>query len=288
MTDRIMLIGGPDSGKTNYLGRAWKKLRDGGSALTITKMPADITYVEDALNHLLQGEFAPRSDLNFEEGEREFHVSVALATGGPDVELVVPDVTGELWKRAVDTTEIPDAWMKQLGDAGGALLFVRIQSDLNVAPLDWVTQRKFLTHVGDDGRTKEEYKVPTQVALCELIRFLEYSLPRSGEHPPRVAVVVTAWDRLDVETAAAGPDALLKSEYPLFAGRITDANLDVRVFGVSILGGDLDEAKFKQQFLDGDLEKAGYVVNRDEAGALARSADISLPIAWVVEGMGDA
>lgn len=288
MTDRIMLIGGPDSGKTNYLGRVWKKLRDGGGALSIATMPPDITYVEDALNHLLQGEFAPRSDKNLEEGGREFHVSVQHADGSNPVELVVPDVSGELWKHAVDTTEIPDAWMKQLETAGGALLFVRIQSDQNVAPLDWVTQRRFLQHLGADGRTTEEYKVPTQVALCELIRFLELTLEHVDERPPRVAVVVTAWDRLDAETSDAGPDAFLKSEYPLFAGRITDTNLEVRVFGVSILGGDLGEAAFKEQFLGGDLEKAGYVVTRDEAGALARSTDISLPIAWVVEGIDDA
>ncbi|PZO52404.1 MAG: hypothetical protein DCF16_09465 [Alphaproteobacteria bacterium] len=288
MTDRIMLIGGPDSGKTNYLGRAWKKLRDGGGALSVATMPLDISYVEDALNHLLQGEFAPRSDKNLEEGGREFHVSVAHARGGCPVELVVPDVSGELWKRAVDSTEIPDAWMKQLEEAGGALLFVRIHSDQNVAPLDWVTQRKFLKHLGADGRTVEEYRVPTQVALCELIRFLEYTLAHDDERPPRVAVVVTAWDRLDAQTSDAGPDAFLRSEYPLFAGRITDTSLDVRVFGVSILGGDLDEASFKQQFLDGELEKAGYVVSHDEAGAQQRTTDISLPIAWVVEGMVSA
>ncbi len=287
MTDRIMLIGGPDSGKTNYLGRVWKKLRDGGGALSVQAAPADISYVEDALNHLLVGEFAPRSATGL-EGGREFHVAVVHADGSGPVEIVVPDVSGELWKRAVETTEIPENWMQQMNEARGALLFVRIHSDQNVEPLDWVTRRKFLQHVGPDGRTTEEYKVPTQVALCELIRFLELTLEEDAGRRPRVAVVVTAWDRLDAEASNAGPEAFLRAEYPLLAGRLTDTSLDVRVFGVSILGGDLADNDFKQRFLDGDLAQAGYVISHDEAGELTQTVDISLPIAWVVEGMGDA
>ena len=47
----IMLIGGPDSGKTNYLARLWKALQSGSGRLKSVESP-EIKYVEEALAHL--------------------------------------------------------------------------------------------------------------------------------------------------------------------------------------------------------------------------------------------
>ena len=285
MTDRIMLIGGPDSGKTNYLGRFWQKLSAGNGALSTQAPPADIRYVEEALSHLLLGEFAPRSDLNLEEGGREFEVAVVHSGSAEPVEIIVPDVSGELWKKAVETTELPAAWMDRMRSSDGALLFVRVHSGQNVEPPDWVASQKLLELVGT-GDAGTDYKIPTQVSLCELLRFLEYTLGTESGARGRVAVVITAWDLLDGEAASASPETYLRKQFPLFAGRLTDTTLDVRVFGVSILGGDLGDGDFKKKFLDGDMAKAGYAVSLDGAGSVVKTDDISAPVAWVVEGVG--
>lgn len=287
MSDRIMLIGGPDSGKTNYLARLWQKLKAGDGCLRAPKPPSDITYVEDALAHLLQGEFAPRTQTGTEDTQRTFEVTVAPTRGGKAVELVVPDVSGELWKNAVDTTELPASWMNQLRQASGALLFLRVHSKLNIEPLDWVTSQKLLTHAPVDEAELPK-GMPTQVALCELLRYLEAELGNDNEAKPRVAVVITAWDLLDDETAAAGPMSYLRRQFPLFAGRVSDADLDVRVFGVSIIGGDLADEDFKRDYLKSDPAAAGFVVFSGEAEAVERSADIALPVDWVVESVSSA
>ena len=60
----------------------------------------------------------------------------------------------------------------ELRRADGALLFIRVASGQDVRPLDWVTSRKLLEKIG----VQEELGLPTQVMLCELIRFLEISL----------------------------------------------------------------------------------------------------------------
>lgn len=284
MADRIMLIGGPDSGKTNYLGRLWQKLIAKDGELRAPKAPKDIVYVEEALNHLLQGEFAPRTDKNIEEGERDFCVPVVLADGSNNVELVVPDVSGELWKNAIENVELPAEWMDQLNNSSGALLFIRVLSKLNIEPLDWVTSRALLSHSGGDG-SSEDHAMPTQVVLCELLRLLEIELGKQGSGKARVAVVVTAWDLLDEETANQGPEAFLKKQYPIFSGKLSDTELDIRVFGVSILGGDLGDEDFKREFLRGGLSTAGYSVGVGEEGEVSRSNDVSAPLAWVVEGI---
>ena len=281
----IVLIGGLDTGKTNFLARLWEALRSGEGKLVALSPPGDIKYVEEALAHLLQGEFAPRSDRNLAERRSDFTISVA-PTREPEagVEIIVPDVTGELWKSAVETSEIPNEWMEQLKQSVGALLFVRVLSEENVAPLDWVTAKRLLSQTEVDDAEAE--KIPTQVFLCELLRFLEHTLkPAAGWTLPRVAVVVTAWDLLDEGLSRAGPSSYLRAEYPLFAGRLKDTRkLDVRVFGVSVVGGDLgvDEA-FRQRFFEGELKDAGYVISDAAPGPLEEH-DITSPVAWLIHG----
>ncbi len=282
MNNRIMLIGGPDSGKTNFLARLWQKLKAGDGTLYAPKPPSDIQYVEDLLAHLLQGEFAPRTEPDSDNATREFSISVAPVGSDAVVDLVVPDVSGELWRDAVDTTELPAEWMEQLRQSAGALLFIRVHSKLNVEPLNWVTSYKLLSH-GADTQNVEVPGMPTQVVLCELLRFLEFALGADVDQTPRVGIVISAWDLLDSETAAAGPAAHLRSEFPLFAGRLTDTSLEVRTFGVSILGGDLADQEFRSSYLKSDPATAGYVVYDAPTGLVERSNDVAFPVTWVTE-----
>jgi hypothetical protein len=278
----IMLIGGPDSGKTNYLARLWKALQSGSSRLKSVDAP-EIKYVEDALAHLLQGSFAPRSEKNIEESRRDFTVMIATQDDAKRVQVVVPDVTGELWKDAVSSSALPSEWMKQLKESSGALLFVRIHSELNVSPLDWVTARDLLKM--DWAQPHQEESIPTQVVLCELLRFLQLTLRRRSDGGlARVAIIVTAWDRLDAAAKESGPNAYIESEYPLFAGKLEDVTtLEVKVFGVSVVGGDLGaDPEFRQKFFEADLDAAGYVVEEVD-GVVREQHDLTLPIAWLAE-----
>jgi hypothetical protein len=278
----IMLIGGPDSGKTNYLARLWKALQSGSGRLKSVESP-EIKYVEEALAHLLQGSFAPRSEKNIEESRRDFTVTMATQDDAKHIAVVVPDVTGELWNNAVSSSELPDEWMNLLKESSGALLFIRVHSDLNVAPLDWVNTRDLLKM--DWAEPPEQGSIPTQVVLCELLRFLQLTLRRQPDGgPPRVAILVTAWDRLDAATKKSGPSTFIESEYPLFAGRLDDvSSLEVKIFGVSVVGGDLEvDPDFRQEFLNGDIDTAGYVVEQIE-GVVRDVHDLTLPIAWLAE-----
>lgn len=284
----IVLVGVPDTGKTNFLARLWEALRGGKGTLVCPTPPDNIKYVEDALGHVLQGSFAPRSNKNIGESRSDVLIPVTMAgaTDGSPTDLLVPDVTGELWKKAVETLEMPAQWMEDLQGASGAMLFLRVLSDEIVAPLDWITARGVLR--GTLALPKEKEGLPTQVELCELLRFLELSLkPHPDGSPPRVAIIVTAYDLLDAEKAALGPSRYLEREYPLFAGHLRDAKtLSIRTFGASIVGGDLGiDEEFRNQFLDGDISKFGYIV-AEQNGVVETIPDITRPLAWLVQGDG--
>jgi hypothetical protein len=278
MSRSIILLGGPDSGKTNYIGRLWRALDVGAGALHAAEQPENINFVLEVADHLFQGGFAPRSEHS--DARRDFEVVVAATKNGPRARVVVPDISGELWRNAVIDSEIDPDWMNELRQADAALLFVRVNSDQNVRPLDWVTSRKMLERLGGE----EDQGLPTQVMLCELIRFLEISLAnRQDGGLPRLSIVVTAWDIVDPGTFNHGPAAYLEREYPLVAGRLADlTRLDVQIFGLSVVGGDLKyDPNYRQTFLEAGLDDKGWVAVRDENG-WRKNPDVTLPIAWAV------
>lgn len=312
MTKRsIVLLGGPDSGKTNYIGRLWPSFRTRKGVLKAEKLPDDIGYVDRAVEHLMQGSFAPRSDRNLEVGRADFSISVRGENGTGDLtELMVPDISGELWTRTVATSEISQEWLNVLKEAEGAVVFVRARSDQNVQPLDWVTASNILrldsgvntplggtvpehgselaasTGPAEETGMLSEPVLPTQVLLCELLRYLNlYLAERANGERPQVAIVVAAWDLLDQKTREGGPMAYLKQEFPLFAGRLAETGrLDVKLFGLSVVGGDLtDDEDFRTQFLQKHISEQGWVVFQD-GETLSEDKDVMLPIAWAMGG----
>ena len=163
------------------------------------------------------------------------------------------------------------------------LLFIRAHSDLNVEPLDWVASKAMMEHQPTDPQDSES--LPTQVMVCELLRFLELTLAPNGKRLPRVALLVTAWDLLDEEDRNKGPTAYIRQQFPLLAGRLIDCTkLEVRLFGMSVLGGDLKhDAQFISSFRSSSsIDGLGYVVS--ESGTeIKKHSDITLPLAWLIK-----
>jgi hypothetical protein len=277
----VILIGGPDSGKTNYVGRLWPALNAKTGALIAAEQPQDISFVMDTADHLFQGKFAPRTDRN--DLRRDFLITVKTASGEKATSLVIPDISGELWTDAVRDSEIAAEWMSELENAGGALIFVRVLSDQDIRPLDWVTSRKLLATIGQDDADRD--KLPTQVLLCELLRYLELKMRSHTDKKPRISVVVSAWDLIDQERFDAGPVAFLSVEYPMFAGKLEDSNkFEYQVFGLSVVGGDLGrDEEFRNKFFDGSFDEHGWVaVYNPTTKVWEKKADLTLPVAWAL------
>lgn len=273
----ILLVGLPGTGKTNYLARLWASLREGKSAVASTPDSGVIKYVEDALAHLLEGEFAGRTLLDFDDESGTFRIPIRLGNG-PVAELVVPDVDGEMWRGAVENSEISPRWYSELRETSTAILFVRAVSPHNHMPLDWVVSDGILTRIAPDQEV--QVRIPTQVYLCQLLRFLEATIDSDSTGGRKVAVVVTAWDRLDTERRGQSPWQYLESEFPLFHGALRCCeSLIVEAFGVSVVGGDLtDDLAFKNAFLEGgDVHDAGFVVH-----GTTEHKDITFPVAWLL------
>ena len=282
MTASTILIGQPDSGKSNFLGRAWKDMQSPTSALSF--IDADnITYLEELLEHLLKGAFAPRSDKNIEQSRHDITLQVKQTHSGGVNDIVVPDVTGELWKESVANSDLPQNWMTSLENATGAMVFLRVGSEENHQPLDWVTSRRLLAQIGN---SENSAVIPTQVVYAELLRFLQTRLGRNVPGARRkVAIAITAWDQLDPEYRARSPIAFLRKEFPLLAGKIENiTGLDVGLFGISVVGGDLQNDKaFLSEYQSGDISDFGYTMIVGPDGTVSKKRDLTIPLAWLME-----
>ena len=281
MTTNIVLVGGPNSGKSNYIARLWVSLSKDEGRLFAPTTPVKIDYVEKLVEHLFAGKFAPRSDSSLHEEGNDLVVDVAMREANPAVSasLVVPDVLGEVWKNAVANSHLPQRWHDLLSTTTSALLFVHANSPNNCDALDWVTAGDLLA--AGMGSADDANEIPTQVAMCELLRMLEDLLSKE-ESKPRVAVIIAAWDKLDTRERTSAPIKYLDKQFPLFAGRLRDAlDIDVRVFGLSVVGGDLSEPDFRQRLLETGVPGQGYVVF-EHAGAVEEIKDVTLPIQWLL------
>jgi len=180
----VVFVGGTDAGKTNFICRLWMALQTGDCSLEMTGTPQEISYVESAIAHIHQGKFAPRTDKNVEVGRTSmtFSVTPSDSTDTEPKAIFIPDVHGEIWENAVATSELSEQWMSILESASSAILFVRVNSESIVQPLDWVTSHQLMAYASGDA---PETKMPTQVMLCELLRFLEIKLQRRDGAPCR-------------------------------------------------------------------------------------------------------
>ncbi|WP_234086911.1 hypothetical protein [Azonexus sp. R2A61] len=277
----VILVGGPNSGKSNFLARLWGALVKHEGALRAPLPPDKIEYVEKLLHHLLIGQFAPRSETTLEESEHDLAIGIThIDRNDISADLVVPDVRGELWKKVVSSSEIPPKWLEIIKGTESALLFVRALCEENCDPLDWVTAKELLA--SGLGENEAVDAIPTQVSLCELLRMLENTLSKANGKP-KVAIIVTAWDALPPDIRTQSPLTYIQEQFPLFAGRLRDSSdVHIRTFGLSILGGDVGNAQFREQYLNGGgLKGAGYVVF-EENGQIIQDKDVTHPIQWLI------
>ena len=281
----VLLVGASDAGKSNYLYRFWLACHSRSGQLRADNLPEEMQYLQDGVAYLNEGRFAPKTTIG------SHNLVTIPVTGTVEQQdfrgvLVVPDCYGEEWMDIYRKREWSNKWEDMLHDSAGCLVFLRVDSDQNVAPLDWMTCAKYYGSAENIPDVDGTEDVPTQVVLVEWLQFLQaaFSGPHQQHRRPRFGIVITAWDLVPVEQTESGPHAYLEANYPLLAQFIETncEDYDIGVFGVSIVGGDLDrEPEFRKSFKAGNPDESGYVVH-SLLGTPQRSLDLTLPVAWAL------
>jgi len=280
VTSNILFIGGPGSGKSNYLFRCWVAIERELGRLIKNGLPEDLDYLNAGAADLLEGRFAPHTS---RDSGVTCRIPIAVREQqGSTGEIVIPDVSGELWLDLYDKREWPVAWDELLSPSTGFVLFVQAGSQHEVPSLDWITCEHYYR---DRTQAQPQAETPTQVLLVEWLQIVRYELDRlvGASYTPRLSVVVSAWDRLKAEESAS-PSAYLALRFPLFSDFVVSKahRFDVGVYGVSVASGELDkDLVFRDLYVAGDPARQGFSVSRLTHGRLRRH-DVLAPVYWAL------
>lgn len=285
----VLLVGGPDAGKTNFLCRLGLAILENTGRLHGDGLPENMEYLKAGADKILSGEFVPRTP---QEVFNRTIIPVKDAISPEEIRgnLVVPDCSGEEWLKIYRKREWSEDWESIISDLCGCLLFIRIDSDETINPLDWISCEKLIglpSNFPDPPENQgEEMVTPTQVILVDWLQCLRLAFTErvEGFFRPRIGIVITAWDLAPKEQQDSEPIKYIESNFPLlwqFMLTNTD-RFDFATFGVSIVGGDLnDTSGFRNDYLNSDPREAGYVVHSVKS-TINKSSDFTLPVAWAM------
>jgi hypothetical protein len=293
----VLLIGGPDAGKSNYLFRAWTQIDSGTGLLEKNGLPPDVEYLRLGAQSQLRGEYSSHTSQDVHVISR---IPVRLRGDSPSsADLSVPDVNGEKINSIYKARRWDNDWESLIRDSTSYLFFVRANSDQTIAPLDWIACYKLYGGVpeappeatasatgnGDTKSVDRNIVTPTQVVLVDWLQFILKAVRDKYSHTvrPRVGIIVTAWDSVPPEPQA-NPSAWIQENLPLlyqFAASNHDAFV-FSYFGTSVFDGDpVSDPDFATELSNKDPRKLGSVQHSLDEHPQTTS-DFALPIAWAL------
>jgi Double-GTPase 1 len=302
MNRKLVIAGMPESGKSTFIAALRHLLvsQDVPTALVATRLSDAEKHLNRLENEWIACEKVERTKQTVEEWVSLF---VRREDDLAEAEIVVPDFSGEAFRRPAATGHCSTAVAAMLLDIDGMLLFtnadrgvddVRIEQfadlladdnalrDVNAVPGDMPAR--------DDAPAKRDASRPNGTEPDDSVAFDPRNMPEEPllvemlqilNRPPRapkermIAIVVSAWDEVDESDLA--PEDWLKRNRPMVWQylRSNTALWKVRVYGVSAQGGRLPQDK---EALQGKVP--GHRVQIIGYGA--RPHDLTAPIEWLM------
>lgn len=303
----VLLIGGPETGKSNFLFRVWTHIFSGDGLLEKDGMPATADYLQEGAEFQLRGEFAGHTSQEIPEISRI--PIIQKSNPNNKAVLVVPDIDGEQINRIYRSRKWSHDWETLIAEGTAYLFFVRVNSPQTVPPLDWITchhlygaapppkpkiegqsmlsvgaEAGAVSETGEDAKTEDaKDETPTQVILVDWLQFILNAVHSKFAHAvrPRVGIVVAGWDCVAADFRG-GPAKWIKENVPLLY-QFCSTNQDVfefSFFGSSIFSGDPEnDPDFADELEKKDPRTLGYV---RYSAKNKESADFTIPIAWAL------
>lgn len=276
----LMLLGGPNSGKTHYTGQLYGRLRRRPGRLCIRSeagTPADLSALEEVLRCLEEGRAAPHT-----AATTWAEVSLPLADDqGNALNLRWPDYGGEQLREIFSKRAVSETWRARLNAAEGWVLLLRpyvettypdALKDLHNRPEGGHSRARGADGWDANARWVELLQLLLHVAEVDTVRRVKR---------PRLAVLLSCYDELN--KGHVPPHEVLRSALPLVNSFLDSiwAPEAISVWGLSALGRPLEQRSSDEAFIDDGPEMQGWVIPPE--GGL-ENPDLSLPLAWLMGG----
>lgn len=272
-TRRIGFLGLPGTGKSTFLGALWLLVQD--PALT------ELVEVRTQGSREYLDELADRVSLGLEIHRTEIDANQRLLLelgfkGKGSAEIEIPDLSGEAVRELIEER----IWHRSLADtvtnAESMMLFLHPSEIQFPIPANVVEVKTESTREIEKPRAAAGFKPSDACTSAKIIELLENIVElRFDLWPLRLAIVVSAWDRVADDT---NPSRWLDDRLPAVAGFLR-ANPDLvnhSVFGVSAQGGQLPEDQ-TELLKKGDVSARSYAVL--DSG---ERAPMHAPLDWIL------
>lgn len=290
-------VGLPKSGKTTFLAALWHLIesREIETKLILDKLEGDQSHLTALAESWRGAVQVPRTSLAKEATVR-IHIK-EVATSKKSV-LTFPDLDGEAFESQIEQRYCKKDYFETIEGNGGIFLFVTANTPYELSVLELnelagpddeqetveVNSAASYGEFVHEGEVQSVVKknvdwthklMPYQVKVVELLQFLHQSPFKPAKR--KMAIMISAWDVLNPKPK---PEEWLATKMPMLDQFLkTNASLfDVKIYGISALGGDITDMDTKKKLLTMSTpsERLSCVE------ALGESSDITNPILWMM------
>jgi hypothetical protein len=278
-TPEILLLGGPNSGKTHYAGQLYGRLKRRPKKLKIRSgdgSSTNLTALENVLASLEDGKAAEHTP-----AEQYDQILFPLKDNDDNkLDLYWPDYGGEQLKQLFEQRKVPSAWRERLETSEGWLLFIRISGETTypdaLAKLASLPEERPQESLRLETWDANAYWIELMQIICSVA---DYGITSPQRKPP-LAIILSCFDECNPE--AKKPHEVLKAKLPLFYQFIRSNWLEdnLSIWGVSALGKTLTPECNDGDFIDEGPEFQGWVVSPDSN---EQNPDLTAPISWLLD-----
>lgn len=287
--DDVLLLGLSETGKSTFMAALYGsvKSRTTQCTLALDLLEDDREYLE-TLSRL----WANAKEIDRTSATVRVRLSLLDKRNDPPsrVALCIPDMSGETFREQFESRQWTLEFEETYAGAERVALFVHAERMEEPATLyDLHHARMGLVDAVTDGVSEtpteevEEWKVQscrTQVKIVDLLQFLARTRPLAK--PRRLALIVSAWDRLQ-GTPVVSPRVWLEKTMGLLAQYIAanPSQYKVEVFGVSAQGFDYKKDNFVERLAEVTTPAERVRITR--GSSTDETQDITEPIQWLLD-----
>ena len=273
--DNILIIGGPNAGKTHFGGQLYGRLnsRQFEYKLAPNNRPSDLTIFEDVLTKLAEGKRAGHTESS---ANRTIQLK-ADDSKGNSVIFSFPDYAGEQVNMIVDNRRVNDLWKEYIDKSNSWILFIRLDE---IEVLEDLINRGIPSP--EEIQKRQSITPPVKVSdaahFVELLQTIVYIKSVSKLQKitnPNLTIILTCWDLLKVDESVI-PSDLLKKRMPLLWDFVTNSwnENSLSILGLSSTEKTLTDDP-DDDYIDRTPIEFGYIIN--EEGKREEDLTLSIP-----------
>lgn len=261
-TNSILVIGGPNVGKTHFGGQLYGRLNSQQFTYKIDQdnRPEDLSIFREVLDKLCEGKSAARTEAS---ANKSVNLKVKDDKDN-EASFSFPDYAGEQINLILHNRQVDTVWKQHIDNSTAWMLFIRL--DKIKEPTDIITKGILNSQ---DQEERNLISPPSNVSdsafYVELLQILLYVKKVSSYNKimsPRLLVVLSCWDTLKVDEGIEPKDVLKKSLPMLYHFLVNNwSSKRFHIAGLSSTQKTLSNTEPDEDFIDMSPINFGYYIN---------------------------